>query len=87
MTVPNSKGLTLDELLLRKEKTRQAIALQEQRIAEAYQQALSPVTNIKTVSSYIGGRILGGLTLIESALWGYRIISRVMRLFRRKRRF
>ncbi len=87
MTNLNPKGLTIDELLLRKEETRQAIAQQEQRIAETYRQVLSPVSNIKTVSSYIGSRILGGLTLFESTLWGYRIIARVVRIFRRKRRF
>ncbi len=80
----NSKGLTLDQLLLRKEQTRQAIALQEQRIVEAYQQMLSPIPNIKRVSSYIGGRIISGVTLLEGIRWGYRIISRITRLLRKR---
>ncbi len=83
-TIP-SKGFTLDELLLRKEEVRREIASQELRIVEAYQQALSPVTNIKAVSNYIGSRILSGFTILESALWGYRILSRFLRLFRRRR--
>ena len=37
------------------------------------------------ITKYIGSNLLGGVTLLESAMWGFRLVSRIFRLFKRFR--
>ena len=76
----NQQGLTLEEIAVKI-----AIAEQQKNVNEAYRQVVAPFSEAKSVSGYIGGRLLNSFTMIESAIWGFRLISRIFRIFRKFR--
>lgn len=80
-----SKGLTLEEIAARRQALKTAIAEQRKRVDEAYRQVISPFTEARSITKYIGSNLLGGVTLLESAMWGFRLVSRIFRLFKRFR--
>ena len=73
----NQQGLTLEEIAVHKQALKIAIAEQQKNVNEAYRQVVAPFSEAKSVSGYIGGRLLNGFTMIESAIWGFRLISRI----------
>ena len=79
----NQQGLTLEEIAVHKQALK--IAEQQKNVNEAYRQVVAPFSEAKSVSGYIGGRLLNGFTMIESAIWGFRLISRIFRIFRKFR--
>ena len=81
----NQQGLTLEEIAFHKQALKIAIAEQQKNVNEAYRQVVAPFSDAKSVSGYIGGRLLNGFTMIESAIWGFRLISRIFRIFRKFR--
>ena len=81
----NQQGLTLEEIAVHKQALKIAIAEQQKNVNEAYRQVVAPFSEAKSVSGYIGGRLLNGFTMIESAIWGFRLISRIFRIFRKFR--
>lgn len=81
----HSKGLTLEEIAARRQALKIAIADQRKIVDETYRQVVSPFTEAKSVTKYIGSNLLNGFTLFESALWGFRLVSRIVRMFRRFR--
>ncbi len=80
---PRRQGLTLEEIAARKQALKIAIAEQRENVNEAYRQVIAPFANVKSVSKYIGGSLLNSFTMLESAIWGYRLISRLFRIFRK----
>lgn len=80
-----SKGLTLEEIAARRQALKTAIAEQRKSVDEAYRQVISPFTEARSITKYIGSNLLGGVTLLESAMWGFRLVSRIFRLFKRFR--
>ena len=80
-----SKGLTLEEIAARRQALKTAIAEQRKCVDEAYRQVISPLTEARSITKYIGSNLLGGVTLLESAMWGFRLVSRIFRLFKRFR--
>lgn len=80
-----SKGLTLEEIAARRQALKIAIADQRKAVDEAYRQVVSPFTEAKSVTKYISSNLLSGFTLLESAVWGFRLVSRIVRMFRRFR--
>lgn len=80
-----SKGLTLEEIAARRQALKTAIAEQRKCVDEAYRQVISPFTEARSIIKYIGSNLLGGVTLLESAMWGFRLVSRIFRLFKRFR--
>ena len=83
-TQSNHTGLTLEEIIARKQAIKAAIAEHQKCVHKAYQEVVEPFTNVRSVSKYIGNSLLDGFTMLESAIWGYRLISRIFRLFRRR---
>lgn len=81
----NQQGLTLEEIAVHKQALKIAIAEQQKNVNEAYRQVVAPFSEAKSVSGYIGGRLLNSFTMIESAIWGFRLISRIFRIFRKFR--
>ena len=81
----NQQGLTLEEIAVHKQAQKIAIAEQQKNVNEAYRQVVSPFSEAKSVSGYIGGRLLFVFTMIDSAIWGFRLISRIFRIFRKFR--
>ena len=79
----NQQGLTLEEIAVHKQALKIAIAEQQKNVNEAYRQVVAPFSEAKSVSGYIGGRLLNSFTMIESAIWGFRLISRIFRIFRK----
>ena len=75
----NQQGLTLEEIAVHKQALKIAIAEQQKNVNEAYRQVVAPF------SEAIGGRLLNSFTMIESAIWGFRLISRIFRIFRKFR--
>lgn len=73
----NQQGLTLEEIAVHKQALKIAIAEQQKNVNEAYRQVVAPFSEAKSVSGYIGGRLLNSFTMIESAIWGFRLISRI----------
>ena len=71
----NQQGLTLEEIAVHKQALKIAIAEQQKNVNEAYRQVVAPFSEAKSVSGYIGGRIINGFTKIESAIWGFRLIT------------
>ena len=67
----NQQGLTLEEIAVHKQALKIAIAEQQKNVNEAYRQVVAPFSDAKSVSGYIGGRLLNGFTMIESAIWGF----------------
>ena len=82
----NQQGLTLEEIAVHKQALKIAIAEQQKNVNEAYRQVVAPFSEAKSVSGYIGGRLLNSFTMIESAIWGFRLISRIFRIFRKFRK-
>ena len=76
----NQQGLTLEEIAVHKQALKIAIAEQQKNVNEAYRQVVAPFSEAKSVSGYIGGRLLNSFTMIESAIWGFRLISRIIRI-------
>lgn len=81
----NQQGLTLEEIAVHKQALKIAIAEQQKNVNEAYRQVVAPFSEAKSVSGYIGGHLLNSFTMIESAIWGFRLISRIFRIFRKFR--
>ena len=81
----NQQGLTLEEIAVHKQALKIAIAEEQINVNEAYRQVVAPFSEAKSVSGYIGGRLLNSFTMIESAIWGFRLISRIFRIFRKFR--
>ena len=77
----NQQGLTLEEIAVHKQALKIAIAEQQKNVNEV----VAPFSEAKSVSGYIGGRLLNSFTMIESAIWGFRLISRIFRIFRKFR--
>ena len=76
----NQQGLTLEEIAVHKQALKIAIAEQQKNV-----NVVAPFSEAKSVSGYIGGRLLNSFTMIESAIWGFRLISRIFRIFRKFR--
>lgn len=81
----HSQGLTLEEIIARRQALKAAIAEQRKNVDEAYRQAIAPITGARAVTKHIGNSLLGGVTLLESAIWGFRLMSRIFRMFKRLR--
>ncbi|HIZ27039.1 hypothetical protein [Barnesiella sp. An55] len=81
----HSQGLTLEEITARRQALKAAIAEQRKNVDEAYRQAIAPFTEARSVTKYIGSNLLSGVTLLESAIWGFRLMSRIFRMFKRFR--
>lgn len=58
----NQQGLTLEEIAVHKQALKIAIAEQQKNVNEAYRQVVAPFSEAKSVSGYIGGRLLNGFT-------------------------
>lgn len=82
---PHSKGLTLAEIAARRQALKTAIAEQRKNVEEAYRQAITPFTEARSVTQYLGSSLLNGFSVIESAIWGFKLFSRIFRLFKRFR--
>lgn len=54
----HSKGLTLEEIATRRQALKIAIADQRKAVDEAYRQVVSPFTEAKSVTKYIGSNLL-----------------------------
>ena len=76
----NQQGLTLEEIAVHKQALKIAIAEQQKNVNEAYRQVVAPFSEAKSVSG-----LLNSFTMIESAIWGFRLISRIFRIFRKFR--
>ena len=59
----NQQGLTLEEIAVHKQALKIAIAEQQKNVNEAYRQVVAPFSDAKSVSGYIGGRLLNGFTM------------------------
>ena len=57
----NQQGLTLEEIAVHKQALKIAIAEQQKNVNEAYRQVVAPFSEAKSVSGYIGGRLLNSL--------------------------
>ena len=79
------QGLTLEEIATRKQALKAAITKKKKQVNEAYRQIVEPFSNVKSVSKYVGNNLLNSFTVFESAIWGYRLISRLFRIFKRFR--
>ena len=64
----HSKGLTLEEIATRRQALKIAIADQRKAVDEAYRQVVSPFTEAKSVTKYIGSNLLSGFRLLERAV-------------------
>lgn len=84
-THPHSKGLTLEEIAARRLALKTTIAEQRKNVDAAYRQVIAPFTEARSVTHYIGSNLLNGISVLESAIWGFRLVSRLFRMFKRFR--
>lgn len=82
---PHSKGLTLEEITARRLALKTAITEQRKNVDEAYRQAIAPFTETRSITHYIGNNLLSGISVLESAIWGFKLVSRIFRIFKRFR--
>lgn len=81
----HSKGLTLEEITARRLALKTAITEQRKNVDEAYRQAIAPFTETRSITHYIGNNLLSGISVLESAIWGFKLVSRIFRIFKRFR--
>ncbi len=84
--IPAAGGMTLKELRERKAELLAEIAMQRNALEDAYTQMVSPVKQTRSIWGFFGKNMLAGFSIFESALWGYRIYNRIVRMIRRFRR-
>ena len=82
---PHTKGLTLEEITARRMALKTAITEQRKNVDEAYRQAIAPFTETRSITRYIGNNLLSGISVLESAIWGFKLVSRIFRIFKRFR--
>ncbi len=75
----NQQGLTLEEIAVHKQALKIAIAEQQKNVNEAYRQVVAPCLRGEIGFRYIGGRLIKWLHNDRSAIWGFRLISRIFR--------
>ncbi len=83
--ISTQRGFSLEEITMLKHTLKKEIPQQRQLVVRMYRQLLNPFSRTQSTSNFIGGRLLNGFTVLDSAIWGFRIISRIFRFFRRRR--
>jgi hypothetical protein len=72
--------VSLDNLLIRKAELKSEIANQKTVISNSVQRAFS----LESLTSYAIGSITKQISLIDSAIWGFKVASKIKSFFGKK---
>jgi hypothetical protein len=79
-TPSRKKENSFDALVRRKQELKSELAHSKKEITDAYEQAFT----LEALSAWTVRRITQRISLIDSAVWGFKIASRLRNMFRKK---